>query len=304
MSVPVAYATILIIWSTTPLGIQWSNETLTPITAITIRMLIAAIIGYLILRIKKIELSWNLRAIKVYSVSLLGIYAAMLCTYTAAGYVPSGIISVIYALSPVISSLLAHLLIDTGRFSRTKMMAFTISFSGLFFIFKDDWVIQEDGWIGLVLLLFAVSFYSLSGVLVERQKYKSHPLSTTVGTLILSIPLYFLSWVLIDGELPSVDWSSKSPWAVIYLALAGSLLGFACYFFIIKELGATAVATVTLTTPVFALALGALLNHEPLSIDMLIGTGFILIGLVTYFQSAKDRGTVQERNESLIEAVK
>ncbi len=84
MSVPVAYATIIIIWSTTPLGITWSSETLTPISAITIRMLIAALLGFVLVRALNIRLTWTLEAIKVYSSSLLGIYAAMICTYIAA----------------------------------------------------------------------------------------------------------------------------------------------------------------------------------------------------------------------------
>jgi drug/metabolite transporter (DMT)-like permease len=289
MSVPVAYATILVIWSTTPLGILWSSETLTPITAITFRMMLAAIAGYAILRALNIALPWNIAALKVYSASLLGIYAAMLCTYMAASYVPSGIITVIYALSPVVSSLLSYFLIGNERLSKIHLLAFFISFMGLLSIFVDDWVVKDDGWIGLVLLLLAVCLYSLSGVLVEKQKYHAHPLSITVGTLLLSIPLFVLSWIVMDGEIPEVDWSSRSPWAVIYLALAGSLLGFACYFFIIKELGATAVATVTLSTPVFALALGSILNGESISLDMLIGTVFILIGLVLCFISKNQK---------------
>lgn len=301
MSVPVAYATIIIIWSTTPLAIQWSSETITPISAVTLRMLSAAAIGYAILRLFKIKLSWTARAIKVYAASLLGVFLAMLCTYIAAAYVPSGIISVIYALSPVISNLLSHVLIGSAKFTRARWFAFGISFSGLLLIFKDDWVVMDKGWFGLLLLLLAVSLYSLGGVLVEKQKFKAHPLSITVGTLLLSVPLFIAAWFVMDGQLPYLDWGTRSPWSVLYLAIAGSLLGFACYFFIIKELGATAVAMVTLMTPVFALALGAFFNGEHISEVMLIGTACILSGLVLYYWSASERKLDKHKNSESVE---
>lgn len=302
MSVPVAYATIIVIWSTTPLGILWSSETLSPVTAIASRMLLAAAFGYALLRLLKIDLIWSAKALKAYAASLLGVYAAMLCTYMAAGYVPSGVISVMYALSPVISNLLSRLIIGGGRLSRVRLLSFFISFAGLIAIFKDDWVIQENGWIGLLLLVLAVFMYSLSGVLVQKQNFQAHPLSITVGTLLLSLPLFALSWFLLDGDMPSIDWSSRSPWAVIYLAFVGSLLGFACYFYIIKELGATAVATVTLTTPVFALALGNILNGEAITSDLLVGTSLILIGLMMYYRSTESR--IEEKMSVESEPVK
>lgn len=286
MSVPVAYATIIIIWSTTPLGIAWSGESLSPISAIAIRMLLAAAIGYVVLKGIKVPLAWTKAARNTYAYSLLGVYAAMLCTYYAAYYVPSGLISVLYALSPVLSNIFSYILIGRVEFSRARWLAFAVSFSGLLFIFLDDWVVQGEGWFGLLLLLIAVCLYSVSGVLVQREKYDGHPLSITVGTLLMSVPLFVVTWLLLDGDVPVIDWSTRSPWAVLYLAIAGSLLGFACYFFIIKQLGATAVAMVTLMTPVLALSLGNLLNGEAVTIEMMGGTAGILTGLVLYYRSS------------------
>ncbi len=285
MSVPVAYATIIIIWSTTPLGITWSNETLSPVAAVTIRMSLAAVIGYALLKVFRVQISWSAKALRTYAFSLMGIFVAMLCTYTAAQYIPSGLISVMYALSPVLSNLFAYILLGKGDFSTTRWASFIISFIGLTVICFDDWVLHQNGWIGVVLLLVAVSCYSLSGVLVQREAFHAHPLSLTVGTLVLSVPLFILSWWVFDGALPVVDWSSQSPWAVLYLALFGSLLGFASYFYIVRQLGATAVAMVTLITPILALILGNVLNDESITPQIMFGTACVLLGLVLYYRN-------------------
>jgi len=285
MSVPVAYATIIIVWSTTPLGITWSNETLSPVAAVTIRMVIAAVIGYALLKAFRIPLSWSAKALRTYAYSLMGIFIAMLCTYSAAQYIPSGLISVLYALAPLLSNLFAYLILGKGDFSAARWVSFIISFIGLAVICLDDWVLNQDGWVGVVLLLIAVSFYSLSGVMVQREAYHAHPLSMTVGTLILSAPLFITSWWLMDGELPVLDWGSESPWAVLYLAVFGSLLGFASYFYIVRQLGATAVAMVTLVTPVIALILGSVLNDENITFQIISGTACVLFGLVLYYRN-------------------
>ena len=285
MSVPVAYATILIIWSTTPLGISWSNETVSPIAAIAMRMSLAAVIGFFVIKFLRLELSWSRKAIRAYMASLVGVYGALLSTYIAANYVPSGLISVIFALAPVFSNLFSVKLLGTGEFTPLRWLAFGISFFGLSLICLDDWVVQSEGWKGVALLLLAVMLYSLSGVLVQRENYQSHPLSMSVGTVILSSPLFVLTWFVMDGSLPQLDFSSRSPWSILYLAICGSLIGFMAYFYIVKQVGATAVAMVTLVTPVVALMLGSLLNHEPITYQMVMGTGGVLLGLLIYYQA-------------------
>src|SRR5690606_40687475 len=121
-------------------------------------------------------------------------------------------------------------------------------------------ILAEEGWPGVLLLLAAVFLFSLSGVLVKRVGADVHPLPHTVGTLLFSLPLFGLSWLVADGHWPVLDFGSHSPWAILYLATFGSLVGFVCYFYVLKRLSATTVALVTLITPVFALMLGNLLN--------------------------------------------
>ena len=47
MSVPLAYIGVILVWATTPLGIKWSAEGLSPIAGAFGRMLLAAIIAWL-----------------------------------------------------------------------------------------------------------------------------------------------------------------------------------------------------------------------------------------------------------------
>lgn len=285
MYVPAAYCTILIIWATTPLTINWSNETLTPEAAITLRMVLAAALGWCLTRLLGIPIHWHRTARRTYGFSLIGMFGAMTLTYFGAPHIPSGLISIIYALAPVMSNLLAYRLLGHGDFNRWGWLSFCISFLGLGVICMDNWVLEDDGWIGIVLLLVATFLYSLSGLLVQREAWQTHPLEITVGTLMVSVPCFVALWWLSDGGLPLLDWSSRSPWSVLYLAVFGSLIGFVAYYFLVKTKGATAVNMVTLATPMLALFLGDWLNGEELTWRLLTGSGLIISGLAVYFLS-------------------
>ena len=58
----------------------------------------------------------------------------------------------------------------------------------------------------------------------------------------------------------------------------------------------------TLTTPVFALALGNILNGEAITSDLLVGTSLILIGLMMYYRSTESR--IEEKMSVESEPVK
>jgi drug/metabolite transporter (DMT)-like permease len=283
MSVPSAYLAVLAIWATTPLGVAWSSETVNPLMAAWLRMGIAAVLGWLLVRGLRLHMPWHRHALKSYAYATLGIFGAMSATYMAVRYVPSGLISVIFGLSPVISALLARGLLREAPLAPHRWLACVIALSGLGWIFMDDATLSPQTWPGIALLLLAVLLFSLSGVMVKRQALTIHPLSHTVGALLLSLPCYGLMWLLLDGTAPVFDFNSHSPWAILYLAVFGSLIGFVSYFHILSKLSPSTVALVTLITPVFALLLGSLLNHEQVGLSVWSGTAVIMGGLAIFF---------------------
>lgn len=279
MSVPAAYLAVVIIWSTTPLSIVWSSETVNPTLALFLRMAIAAILGLALMVITKTKLLWTRPALAVYGYSSLSMFGGMLMVYFASKYISSGLMSLIYGLAPIISGLLAQWLSDVQPFGRIKQVAISIALSGLAIVCMDSIALTENGLKGIALVLGSVFCFSLSGVLVKRVKVEMTALSTTVGALWMSLPLFFLGWWFADGTLPVEQWSNRSLLAIGYLGVFGSLLGFVAYFYVLQKLEASTVALVTMLTPVFAISLGATLNGEPLTINLLLGSIFVLTGL-------------------------
>ena len=284
-----AYLAVVIIWSTTPLGIVWSSETVSPTLAVLLRMLIAIIPGMVILKLANINLPWSTQARKIYAYSCVGVFGGMLFSYLAAQYLASGMMSLIFGLSPIFSGVLAQKILDEPKFSRLKKLALAVALSGLFVVCFDSMSLSENSVIGIAFILLAVFFFSLSGVMVKSVAIDIHPLATTVGALTFSVPLFAIVWFLIDGTLPYQEWHARSIWAILYLGVFGSLVGFLAYFFILQKLRASTVALITMMTPVFALYLGAVLNNETVSLHLIFGALLVMFGLALYQWSGKSK---------------
>ncbi len=282
MSVPVAYVAVVIIWSTTPLGIVWSSESVSPTMAVLMRMLIAGLLGCLIIKFSRVKLPWHRQARMVYIYSALGIFGGMSLCYMAATYLSSGMISLIFGLSPIISGLLSQRILAEPKFSRVRQIAMLISLLGLAIVCSNSLSLNHESELGLLFILLAVFFFSLSGVLVKSVEADIHPMATTVGALWVSIPLFALTWALFDGTLPVTQWQAGSLWAILYLGIFGSLIGFVAYFYVLQKLAPSTVALITLMTPVLALGLGAYLNDETVTLSLILGTIFVMLGLVLY----------------------
>ncbi len=282
MQVSIAYLAVLLIWSTTPLGIVWSSESINPTMAVLLRMLIAVILGAIIIFIRNIALPWHKKALRLYSYSALGIFGGMSFSYLAATYLPSGVLSLVFGLAPVLSAILARRILAEPKISNLKKLSMLLSFIGLALVCADNFSLNSDSIYGLVFVLIAVFLFSLSSVLVKSVSLAIHPMATTVGALTLSLPLFIINWILLDGSLDTTEWQMRSIWATIYLGVFGSLIGFFAYFFVLQRLTASTVALITLITPIIALTLGSVLNNEVINQNLIFGALLVTLGLAIY----------------------
>ncbi|WP_448549268.1 DMT family transporter [Thalassotalea fusca] len=282
MSVSIAYLVVILIWSTTPLGILWSSESVHPTMAVLLRMVIALVPAWLIILCSRIRMPWHMDAIKLYSYSAIGIFGGMSLSYFAAKYIPSGLMSLIFGFSPILSGILSKYILNDASFNLTRKVALCVAVVGLGIVCVDNLSLSEDAYIGIMLICLAVFFFSLSGVLVKSINISIHPLATTAGSLLLCLPLFIISWLIADGNVSTQEWTTKSIASIVYLGLVGSLVGFLAYFYVLQKLEASTVALVTMITPVIAISLGAWLNNEAISLNLVIGAIGILIGLAIY----------------------
>ena len=284
MPTGLAYLIVVLVWATTPLAIKWSAEALPPVMAAGLRMSLAVLIGLPWLWLLGERLLWHRRALLSYGAALPGVFGAMAFSYLASRHVASGLISVVFGLAPLLSGLFMQTASSAMRLNYYHWAGCVLGVLGLGLVFAPSLARQGDGpvLVGLALLLVAVLGFSVSGVMVKQVAAGLHPLTHTLGALTLSLPLY-LGFSVLLGERVEIGDRVQGFYAIVYLAVFGSLVGFVSYFLVLSRLNAATVALITLITPIMALLLGSVFNDEVLHWRVLAGAGVIISALGLYF---------------------
>jgi len=280
VSVPAAYLTVIIIWSTTPLAIQWSGIGVGYEFGVAARMVIGLLALLLIVRLRGLPLPWNSHARKVYLVSGLSIFLAMSLVYWSAQYIPSGWISVIFGLSPIITSAFATLILRENRLTTGRIIGMLLGLLGLVVVFAEGFSLADAAWMGVAGISIGTVSQSLGAVLLQKLKTDIPAISITAGSLIVATPLFIMNFILMQSWPENI--STVTMLSIGYLAIMGSAIGFPLYFYLLKSLNAERVALIALITPVTALLVGANFNDEVISSRVWLGTALIVSGLAIY----------------------
>ncbi len=211
-----------IIWGTTFLGIRVAVETIPPWFVTSIRQGLAGFIMLLILLFKK-ELKWigweNFKQQLTTSVLMLVIANGF--TTIAEQTLPSGLASVISALSPILI-FLGSILFGLHKMSLKGFIGVLIGFSGVVFIFKDglESFLDADYRTGMIFMGCAILAWAAGTIYTKTHATKSN-------NIILNLFYQFtlascIQLVLACIFSPNPDfssWSSRSIFAALYLSI-------------------------------------------------------------------------------------
>lgn len=281
MRIYLAYISVVLLWSTTPLAIKWSGEDAGFLFGVTARMAIGALCLLIVLLGMRQGLVWHRKARLTYLAVAVQIYGAMLTVYWAAQFIPSGWISVISGLSPLMTALLAAIWLKERSLTFGKLLSYGFGIGGLMVMFGSALQIGQNAAMGIAGVLVSTFLQSISSVWVKRINGNVPALSQVAGGLLLSLPVYLLTWGNIDGHWPATL-SPTSLAAILYLGVIATPVGFTLYYYLLLHQAATRVALITLVSPVLALLLGHAVNNEPLTLKIITGTLLILTALITH----------------------
>ncbi|HID50173.1 MAG TPA: DMT family transporter, partial [Chromatiales bacterium] len=220
-------------------------------------------------------------ALHTYVAAGLGIYGAMLFVYWGAQYIPSGLISVLFGLTPILTGVLAAVWLGEEGFTPAKLAGIALGIAGLALIFGTGIRLGEHAGYGILAVLASVGIHSISTVWVKSLRVRLPAIEVVSGGLLVAAPLYLLTWWLFDGTWPA-SLPQRAVASILYLALFGSVLGFFLFYYVLRHMDASRVALVTLITPVLALILGQVFNQESIAPVVWIGTCCILLGMSMY----------------------
>ena len=280
-NIMMTYALLVFIWATTPLAIVWSVSDLHMLWALVLRFFIALPLAIILLLLLKVKFPHHLQAWHSYLAGSFSLIGSQIFTYIATAYLSSGIIALMFGLTPIIAGLIGRFVFQL-HLARIQWIGMTVSILGLGIIcFGSE--TQHVHPLGIVLMLFSVLTYTMSIFWVKKVNAQVEPVAQATGSILVStiaaLCIVPFIWQYVPTSLPSL----KSIAALLYTVIMASLIAMFCYFKLVQNIQATTLSLTTVMTPMIALLIGALLNQEALSVMVFVGALVLLSGLVLYF---------------------
>lgn len=214
--------------------------------------------------------SWWWRSLVLGGLTM-GLFFGLL--YIAAVRLPSGLGATLTALSPMVTVVLAWLLLRERAAKATLVAAITGALGVLLLVLQND---SQGGvdLIGVLASLGAVTSASAGFVLTKRWSAKENVIVVTSWQLVAGGLMLTPVALLIEGAPPQLPLSG---WlALAYLGLIGSGVAYVAWFRGLASMSAGSVAVIGLLNPVAGTLLGVVLLGEPFGPVHLLGMGLVL----------------------------
>lgn len=279
-----AFAIIYFVWGSTFLAIRIGVQEVPPFLLAAIRFLVAglALYGWMLAQGERSP-SWR----QWMSAFLLAVLIFVLdygLLFWAEQRVPSGIAAVMLATIPVFMALSEIIFLRTQRLTVRLALALLTGIGGVAVLVSRS--LNLGGApidpAGAVALIIAAISWSIASALTRklplpRSKVMSSGAQMLAGGVLLALTAGAL------GEFHDFHPAtvSRAAWlSLLYLIVAGSIVAFTAYVWLIHHESPTKVGTYAYVNPVVAVLLGYFLGGEPLSLRTILGTLFVLISVV------------------------
>jgi drug/metabolite transporter (DMT)-like permease len=193
--------------------------------------------------------------------------------------VPSGIAALLIALVPL---LVVALRAATGDRPRLATVAgVVVGFAGLVVLVAPTSGAAAAPLAGALTVVAAATCWSAGSFLSGRLAMPADPFVATVYEMLAgSAVLAVLGAVRGEPRALDVAAVSARSWiALAYLLVAGSLVAFTAYVWLLHHAPLSLVSTYAYVNPVVAVALGAVLLSEPVTGRVALGGAIIVVGV-------------------------
>jgi drug/metabolite transporter (DMT)-like permease len=282
------FAACVLIWGTTWYAIVHQINLATPEVGVTLRFALAGVVVLAFARWRGERLNTEvlgtprahawlaLQGVFMYSLSYL-------CTYHAERHVPSGLVAVGYSVSPLLAGGAAWLLWRQPINARF-LMGGALGVAGVALIFWPELGAASQrpsaGW-GLVFTFTAVALSAVGSLAASRNAKYRLPFWPAMGWALMYGALSSVVLLLLQGQGPQLLALPTAPlwWlALVYLAVAGTVVTFSAYLTLQERLGPGKAATVGVMTPVLALVISTLLEAYRPTWVTLVGVLLAIFG--------------------------
>jgi drug/metabolite transporter (DMT)-like permease len=279
-----AFAIIYLVWGSTYLAIRVGVREMPPFLMAGLRFTVAGLALYGWMRLTGVPSpSWR----EWRGATVLGTLMFLIdyaCLFWAEQHVPSGVSAVILAAIPVCITLLEIIFLRTQQLTVRLSLGLLVGIVGVAVLMNPSASLGEAPLDrrGAIALLVACCGWSIGTVVSRRLALpESKPMSAAAQMLSGGVQLLVLAAVSGEilhfrmNEVSGIAWFS-----LIYLIVAGSIVAYTAYVWLLHYESPTKVGTYAYVNPVVAVILGTGLGGESIGGRTMLGTALILVSVV------------------------
>ena len=279
-----AFAIIYFVWGSTFLAIRVGVHEVPPLLLAAMRFLVAGLVLFCWMVAKGERLPNGRQWVSAILLAFLIFVLDYGLLFWAEQRVPSGIAAVMMATIPVFIALSEIVILRTQRLKIRLALALLVGIGGVVVLMSRSLNLGGAAidTVGALALIGGSISWSIASVLTRKlQLPDSKVMSSGSQMLAGGVMLTLAAAVL--GEFRDFHPAavSREAWfALLYLIVFGSIIGFTAYVWLIHRESPTKVGTYAYVNPVVAVVVGYFLGGESLGLRTILGTLFVLISVV------------------------
>jgi drug/metabolite transporter (DMT)-like permease len=279
-----AFAIIYFVWGSTFFAIRIGVHEVPPLTLAGMRFLVAGLVlyGWMIAHGERSPSAREWMSASALAVLIFVIDYGLL--FWAEQRVPSGIAAVTMATIPAFTALSEIIILRTQRLTIRLAVALLIGLAGVAVLISRSLNLggAPIDRAGAVAIIVASISWSVASALTRKLPLPASKVMNSGAQMLAGGVLLFVAAAAF-GELGNFHPGavSRGAWiALLYLIVAGSIVGFTAYVWLLHHESPTKVGTYAYVNPVVAVLVGYFLGGESLDQRTIVGTVCVLISVV------------------------
>lgn len=290
MATLLLYLFLCLVWGSTWLIIRIGLIDLSPFWSLAFRIWLALLFILALGWIRKTSFALPREHRRSLWIVCLLVYPGNYClVYWGEQFVTSGLTAVVFSCMPFCVALFSLRMLPQERPGFQSIVGLTVGFAGLATIYWDQLSLGDPQKVlGMLAISLAAAIASYNTILVRRDLGGVPAISLTAFTLLCGsvvVPLFALAS---EGRA-ELHFTGSALATIGYLSIVASGLAFVVYFRLLTHLSALTMSMIAFITPIIALLLGSLFDHEALAPRAWAGIALVLMGVLLVVQAGSRR---------------
>lgn len=270
---------LVAMWGSSFMFIKISIATVPPATLVASRLLLGAVILYIVMHARGLSLpSPGPRWIAYTALAILGNCLPFTLIALGQRTIDSALAGILISVMPLATMVLAHFFVSGEHLTRQRTWGFVTGFAGVVVLMGPAALTGLGSqWLAELAVLGGALCYAANSVLARRTIETDFLVASTAVLVMASVVMVPIALAI--DEPWQVMPSAGSLAAIVWLGVGPTALATILYFKLIAAAGPTFMALVNYLSPVVALFAGVVLLGERPDVTAFWGLGLILLGI-------------------------